>query len=108
MVFSATNPVTTPCPGCGSVTVQRGPLVSIEQHAGIYANGKRLRLPPAAAKVLQMLIVQEYATADELAAVVTRKSLKVHITRARAVLPPNVSIENDWGKGYRLVVQTLR
>lgn len=100
----------TLCFHCGNGRVEthtRGPLRAVDQVSGIYAGERRLRLPKTPLAILRHLIVYGQATHAELSGVSSAGSLKVHITRIRAVLPEGVTIENEWGVGYRLAFVPL-
>jgi DNA-binding response OmpR family regulator len=103
-----------PCPTCGhysqkdvvhsSLRVQQNPFAA-------YWHGKRLaNLNPSELKILKALARGGLVSHFELSlAIAESKALtpivKVYISNLRKKLPAGLAIDNEHGKGYRLIVE---
>lgn len=96
------------CPTCKADLPSqrlRGGFSALLDPPLIFYHGERLRLTPAAARVLTMLAAQKFVSKEELrSSVANDRILNVHLTTIRHVLPAGVELHNDFGKGYRLDV----
>jgi len=101
--------MTKACKTCGapvSVKSHRGKFTATERPAAVFYDGHELELTTTPAKLLARLAASEFVTIGDLLAVGVKSvnSLQVHLTAVRAVLPQGVTLENDFGRGYRLVL----
>lgn len=93
------------CAHCGVETHSRGKLHIVDQVSGVYVGDKRIKVAPAPLAILRHLVVYGTLTHEQLTPYGKAGSVKVHIFKLRAKLAPyGVTIKNDWGVGYSLVV----
>jgi hypothetical protein len=98
------------CKTCGlsiSVKACRGEFSATERPAAVFYEGRELELTRIPAKLLTRLASTDFvSTADLLAVgVKSTNSLQAHLTAVRRALPDGVTLVNDFGKGYRLVLK---
>lgn len=99
--------MTNTCRHCGAAvpTVAfRGAFTATVRPHAVYYAGEWLKLSPTQARVLCALAAADYVSIGELRAlgIKSDKSLMVHVFHIRQVLPAGVTLENDFGRGYRL------
>jgi DNA-binding response OmpR family regulator len=90
----------------GTPTRHRGSLHLAGDPPEVFVGGSRLKLSPTKAAILVLLISQGFAAHAELYALratMTPESLKVTIYHLRELIPDDMEIISEFGKGYMLV-----
>jgi hypothetical protein len=103
--------MSTNCPTCGAsvdVTPLRGRFAKSEAPLRVYYDGKLVELSAKPTAILARLAGAEFVSLADLIAlgVKSRNSLAAHLSGIRQVLPESVTIDSDFGSGYRLILPT--
>lgn len=72
----------------------------------VYYDGKLIELSHKPTAILACLAAAEFVSLADLIAlgVKSRNSLAAHLSGIRQVLPEGVTIDSDFGSGYRLIL----
>lgn len=76
-----------------------------DQPAAVYWRGEKIALTRTPARILSLLAVEPYVSIDTFMGLGIKSinSLQAHVTAIRRALPHGIELENDFGKGYRLI-----